>query len=81
MSDVVVDSLCVVTTSELASQHEKHHGSTGTPRHLNVFSHGVRKDHGGQPNASHDGFEGKGRLHTKLKRLKDLMWLLPKRLF
>ena len=58
----------------LASQHEERHGSTGTPRHFNVFSHGVGTDHD-------DGVEGKGRLHTKLQRLKDLIWLLPKRLF
>ena len=65
----------------LASQPAKHHGSTGTPRHFNVFSRGVRKDHRGQPNASHDGVEGKGRLHTRLNKLKYLIWLLPKSLF
>ena len=69
MSDVVVDSLrCDEVRVRLASQHETHHGSTVTSRQFNVFSHGVRKDHGGQPNAFCE-VEGKRRLHTKLKRL------------
>ena len=53
--DRIVDSPCVLTTSEYgwSANMRAHHECTGAARQLNDFRQGVQENHGGKSNAPH----------------------------